>query len=68
MLTVENKELLNKIEDFGNFHTELGVLFECIKHKQDDNMDWMEGKEHFRHVKRNTASPIKTVTGAALLK
>ena len=76
MLSVENKELLafvpnyrlnllapNKIEDFGQFRTELGVLFECIKHKQDSNMDWMEGKEHFRHVKRNTASLIKTVTG-----
>ena len=76
MLTVENKELLafvpdyrlnllspDKIEDFAKFHTELGVLFECIKHKHDDNMDWMEGKEHFRHVKRNTASLIKTVTG-----
>ena len=36
---------------------------ECIKHKQDDNMDWMEGKEHFRHVNRNTARLIKTVTG-----
>ena len=76
MLTVENEELLafvpdyrlnllspDKIEDFGKFRTELGVLFECIKHKQDDNMGWMEGKEHFRHVKRNTASLIKTVTG-----
>lgn len=76
MLSVENKELLafvpnyrlnllapNKIEDFGQFRTELGVLFECIKHKQDSNMDWMEGKEHFRHVKRNAASLIKTVTG-----
>ena len=76
MLAVENKELLtfvpdyrlnllapNTIEDFGKFRTELGVLFECIKHKQDDNMDWMEGKEHFRHVNRNTASLIKTVTG-----
>ena len=76
MLSVENKELLafvpnyrlnllapNKIEDFGQFRTELGVLFECIKHKQDSNMDWMEGKEHFRHVNRNTASLIKTVTG-----
>ena len=76
MLAVENKELLtfvpdyrlnllspDKIEDFGKFRTELGVLFECIKHKQDDNMDWMEGKEHFRHVNRNTASLIKTVTG-----
>ena len=65
MLTVENKELLafvpdyrlnllspDKIEDFAKFHTELGVLFECIKHKH-----------HFRHVKRNTASLIKTVTG-----
>ena len=76
MLTVENKELLafvpdyrlnllspDKIEDFGKFRTELGVLFECIKHKQDDNMGWMEGKEYFRHVNRNTASLIKTVTG-----
>ena len=76
MLTAENKELLafvpdyrlnllapDKIEDFGKFRTELGVLFECIKHKQDDNMDWMEGKERFRHVNRNTASLIKTVTG-----
>ena len=76
MLAVENKELLtfvpdyrlnllspDKIEDFGKFRTELGVLFECIKHKQDDNMDWMEGKEHFRHVNRNTAILIKTVTG-----
>ena len=76
MLTAENKELLafvpdyrlnllspDKIEDFGKFRTELGVLFECIKHKQDSNMDWMEGKEYFRHVNRNTASLIKTVTG-----
>lgn len=27
------------------------------------NMDWMEGKEYFRRVNRNTASLIKTVTG-----
>lgn len=76
MLTVENKELLTfvpdyrlnllapcKIEDFDKFRTELGVLFECIKHKQDSNMEWMAGKDKFRRVNRNTASLIKTVTG-----
>ena len=78
MLAVENRELLTFVpdyrlnllapdqiedEDFGKFRTELGMVFECIKHKQDSNMDWMEGKEQFRQVNRNTASLIKTVTG-----
>ena len=78
MLAVENKEILSFVpdyklnllspakiaeEDFGKFRTELGVVLDCIKHKQDKNMDWMKSKDKFKSVTRNTASFVKTVTG-----
>ncbi|MBQ9365554.1 MAG: hypothetical protein IJT82_07245 [Schwartzia sp.] len=49
--------------DFDKFRTELGIVLDCIKHKQDKDMNWMKSKEKFTSVTRNTASFIKTVTG-----
>ena len=49
--------------DFGKFRSEVGLLMQCIKHRKDKNMDWMEGNEQFRSVSRSTASLINAVTG-----
>lgn len=78
MLAVDDNEILQYVadyklnlltphdiadEDFDKFHSEFGTVLECVKHRQDDDMKWMEGKERFKGVTRQTASLIKTVTG-----
>ena len=36
---------------------------QCVKHRQDDDMTWMEGKDRLKSITHETASLIKTVTG-----
>ena len=78
MLAIENKELLKYVadyklnlltphdiaeEDFDKFRTEFGAVMQCVKHRQDKDMKWMEGKDRFKKMTHGTASLIKTVTG-----
>ena len=78
MLTIDDKEILRYVadyklnlltpydiadEDFDKFRSEFGAVMQCVKHRRDDDMKWMEGKERFRGITRDTASLIKTVTG-----
>lgn len=51
-------------EDFAKFRTGLGAVMQFLKHQDDDGMDWMRGAGRFEHVDFETASLIKTVTGA----
>ncbi len=81
MLSVKNKEILSfvpnykinllsptKIQDseFEKFHTDLGTVMQFIKHRDDTDIDWMEGNDRFRNMERSTASFINTVTGARI--
>lgn len=78
MLALEDRSLLEFIpdyklnlltpyqiaeEDFGKFHSEMGILMQCIKHRYDDDMGWMRENKRFKGVSRSTASLVKTVTG-----
>ncbi len=78
MLAIEDKSLLDFIPDyklnlltpqqiadadFSKFHTEVGVLMQCIKHRYDKGMGWMSTNERFMNVSRSTASLVKDVTG-----
>lgn len=49
--------------DFDKFRTEVGILLQCVKHRNDKNMDWMEGNAKYQEVSRSTASMVKSVTG-----
>ena len=79
MLAVENKEILAYVqdyklnllspakiaeEDFGKFRTELGTVMQFVKHRNDKDVSWMEGNKRFEQMDWDTASFIKTVTGA----
>lgn len=76
MLAIENKELLKYVadyklnlltshdiaeEDFDKFRTEFGAVMQCVKHRQDKDMAWMEGKDRFKKMTHGTASLVKTV-------
>ena len=50
-------------DDFDKFRTEFGAVMQCVKHRQDKDMKWMEGKARFTKMNRSTANLIKTVTG-----
>jgi len=50
-------------DDFDKFRTEFGAVMQCVKHRQDKDMNWMAGKARFTKMTRSTASLIKTVTG-----
>ena len=79
MLAVENREILAYVqdyklnllspakiaeEDFGKFRTELGTVMQFVKHRNDKDVSWMEGNKRFEQMDWDTASFIKTVTGA----
>ena len=49
---------------YDKFRTGLGAVMQFIKHQQDESMEWMEGVKRFEAVDRDTASLIKTATGA----
>ena len=78
MLAVDDKEILRYVADyklnlltphdiadgeFDKFRSEFGAVMQCVKHRQDDDMKWMEGKDRFKSMTHETASLIKTVTG-----
>ena len=78
MLAIEDRSLLDFIPDyklnllipkqiaegdFGKFRSEVSVLMQCIKHRYDKGMGWMEENERFESVSRSTASLVKAVTG-----
>ena len=78
MLAIDDEEILKYVadyklnlltphdiaeEDFDKFRSEFGAVMQCVKHRQDENMRWMEGKDRFKRVTYDTASLIKTVTG-----
>ena len=50
-------------EDFDKFRSEFGAVMQCVKHLQDEDMEWMKGKDRFKGMTYGTASLIKTVTG-----
>ena len=50
-------------EDFDKFRSEFGAVMQCVKHQQDEDMEWMKGKDRFKEMTHGTASLIKTVTG-----
>ena len=79
MLAVKNKEILVYVqdyklnllspakiaeEDFGKFRTELGTVMQFVKHRNDKDVNWMAGNKRFEQMDWDTASLIKTVTGA----
>ena len=79
MLAVENREILTYVQDyklnllspakiadadFDKFRTELGTVMQFIKHRNDKDVSWMEGNKRFEQMGWDTASLIKTVTGA----
>jgi len=79
MLSVRNRELLAFVpdyrlnvlspadieeEDFDKFRTGLGAVMQFIKHRRDKALDWLSGNRRFEQVDWETASLIKTVTGA----
>ena len=51
-------------EDFAKFRTGLGAVMQFVKHKSDKDVSWMEGNKRFEQMDWDTASLIKTVTGA----
>ena len=51
-------------EDFTKFHTGLGAVMQFAKHRNDKDVSWMEGNKRFEQMDWDTASLIKTVTGA----
>ena len=51
-------------EDFGKFRTGLGSVLQFAKHSNDENADWMAGNKNFEKLDWDTASMIKTFTGA----
>ena len=79
MLAMEDKRLLRFVqdyklnlltpadiaeEDFAKFRTGLGAVMQFVKHKSDKDVSWMEGNKRFEQMDWDTASLIKTVTGA----
>ena len=79
MLAMEDKRLLRFVqdyklnlltpvdiaeEDFAKFHTGLGAVMQFAKHRNDKDVSWMEGNKRFEQMDWDTASLIKTVTGA----
>ena len=81
MLTIKDRSLLEFIPDyklnlltpqqiaegdFSKFHSEIGVLMQCIKHRYDDEMGWMRGNKRFKRVSRSTASLVRAVTGFSI--
>ena len=79
MLAVDNKEILAYVqdyklnllspakiaeEDFGKFRTELGTVMQFVKHRNDKDVSWMAGNKRFEQMDWDTASLIKTITGA----
>ena len=79
MLAMEDKRLLRFVqdyklnlltpadiaeEDFAKFRTGLGAVMQFAKHRNDKDVSWMEGNERFEQMDWDTASLIKTVTGA----
>ena len=79
MLDVEDKRLLRFVpdyklnlltpaqitdEEFAKFRTGLGAVMQFAKHRNDKDVSWMEGNKRFEHMDWDTASLIKTVTGA----
>ena len=51
-------------EDFARFRTGLGAVMQFAKHRNDKDVSWMEGNKRFEQMDWDTASLIKTVTGA----
>ena len=51
-------------EDFAKFRTGLGAVMQFAKHRNDNDVSWMEGNKRFEQMDWDTASLIKTVTGA----
>ncbi|MBQ7478824.1 MAG: hypothetical protein IJT01_07980 [Selenomonadaceae bacterium] len=51
-------------EDFDKFRTGLGAVMQFAKHRNDKDMRWMAGNKRFEQMDWDTASLIKTVTGA----
>ena len=51
-------------EDFAKFRTGLGAVMQFAKHRNDKDVSWMEGNKRFEQMDWDTASLIKTVTGA----
>ena len=79
MLDVEDKRLLRFVpdyklnlltpaqitdEEFAKFRTGLGAVMQFAKHRNDKDVSWMEGNKRFEQMDWDTASLIKTVTGA----
>ena len=79
MLDIEDKRLLRFVpdyklnlltpaqiadEDFAKFRTGLGAVMQFAKHRNDKDVSWMEGNKRFEQMDWDTASLIKTVTGA----
>ena len=54
----------NQIADpeFDKFATGLGTVMQCVKHLNDDSLDWLKAKR-FQSVDYDTAQIINTVTG-----
>ena len=50
--------------DFAKFRTGVGLVMQFIKHQQDESMEWLAEAKRFEAVDRETASLIKTATGA----
>ena len=51
-------------EDFAKFRTGLGAVMQFAKHRNDKDVNWMAGNKRFEQMDWDTASLIKTVTGA----
>ena len=79
MLVTEDKRLLRFVPDyklnlltpadiaeadFAKFRTGLGAVMQFAKHQSDKDASWMEGNKRFERMDIDTASLIKTVTGA----
>jgi len=81
MLSVKDKNILSFVpdykinlltpsdiddKDFDKFRTELGTVMQFVKHKGDDNREWMRGNKRFEEMNRETAELVKTITGAKI--
>ena len=51
-------------EDFAKFRTGLGAVMQFAKHRNDKDINWLKGNSQFEQMDIDTASLIKTVTGA----
>ncbi len=81
MLAIDDKRLLRYIpnydlnlltpagiddKEFDKFRTGLGSVMQFAKHRNDENISWMENHKRFEEMDRETANLIKTLTGIAI--